>query len=962
MGDNALSGLLPGGSVPIYLCSEPQFDEKWSKLELITAGLIQGIQPSKHSEGKRRAIIEHVIRLIQKQFSCQVSTYGSVPLKTYLPDGDIDLSTFSSFPHSSEIWANNLRQLLKREEHNRHAKFCVKEVQVIHAEVQIVKCLVDNVIVDISFNQIGGICTLCFLEEVDRLIGKDHLFKRSIILVKAWCYYESRILGAHHGLISTYALETLVLYIFNVFHASLRGPFEVLCKFLQFFSQFDWKHYCVSLCGPIRLTALHEMTVEPPNKGGGDLLFSRDFLSKCRQQYGDLPIGAPDFQERNFSSKNMNVVDPLRFDNNLGRSVNRGNFFRICRAFAYGAKQIEKLLCGSPEELSENLDEFFRNTRKYSKGHRPDAFAPRLFDVSVSAVPSMTKDSEEAGGGGAHLPIEKLHEASQNTSGRLMKAGSSSTIDLSNETVESTLSTGNMTLKSWPNLENVQNVSRIENDSSGQCVSPAAMRSRLEMPETASRRMSKINFSNTNGVSKKADDSLPVASDMTMYNRGNIENARDLSSIENGCNGFRHEADSSAAMAVQCSDTAMPIISSMADEQPAMLMHTSSNSSILTGDLKAHVLSLHTGRMMVASQLCSFPQSVMFPSRHMFEPYASEGPGRPTNGEMNLFTQVFAYNYQQYLPSFQGLSLQNPFAMPSNRGYRGDVPKSHRGTGTYLPNLRSGVYRDTQPMRGSRGSANAPKFPEWNGIANQNEANAFTSNYSHGGARHEGGFSANARPEKRNSFERSIHGNGCMVQEDKLPKFPATTSANIGGTTLKATSQAPDNKPFIAADANRAEKDSCLDISTPNSQTALFGRSSNNSENGFLTQSLEFGSLGSTFLGRPRNSLVYEGLRKEHDGLKLQNPQNLKNGDGGDSAEVTAKKVLFNENQPSQLKCSYELKEEDFPPLSTNSQSSKSTASTTQKDSTGDWSHFQACATDSNSSWSLPKLQQHVDS
>ena len=40
--------------------------------------------------------------------------------------------------------------------------------------------------------------------------------------VKAWCYYESRLLGAHHGLISTYALETMVLYIFNVFHKELK--------------------------------------------------------------------------------------------------------------------------------------------------------------------------------------------------------------------------------------------------------------------------------------------------------------------------------------------------------------------------------------------------------------------------------------------------------------------------------------------------------------------------------------------------------------------------------------------------------------------------------------------------------------------------------------------------------------------------------------------------------------------
>jgi hypothetical protein len=45
--------------------------------------------------------------------------------------------------------------------------------------------------------------------------------------VKAWCYYESRLLGAHHGLISTYALETLVLYIFNMYHSRLTNPLEV---------------------------------------------------------------------------------------------------------------------------------------------------------------------------------------------------------------------------------------------------------------------------------------------------------------------------------------------------------------------------------------------------------------------------------------------------------------------------------------------------------------------------------------------------------------------------------------------------------------------------------------------------------------------------------------------------------------------------------------------------------------
>jgi len=103
--------------------------------------------------------------------------------------------------------------------------------------------------------------------QVDRLVGKNHLFKRSIILIKAWCYYESRILGAHHGLISTYALETLILYIFHLFHCSLNGPLAVrfrginsgLC--LCFFNWniavcMQYLHVCKLQC------SMHSWTIE----------------------------------------------------------------------------------------------------------------------------------------------------------------------------------------------------------------------------------------------------------------------------------------------------------------------------------------------------------------------------------------------------------------------------------------------------------------------------------------------------------------------------------------------------------------------------------------------------------------------------------------------------------------------------------------------------------------------------
>jgi hypothetical protein len=50
--------------------------------------------------------------------------------------------------------------------------FCLSLILVFllcimyHAQVKIIKCLVENIVVDISFNQVGGLCTLCFLEEV----------------------------------------------------------------------------------------------------------------------------------------------------------------------------------------------------------------------------------------------------------------------------------------------------------------------------------------------------------------------------------------------------------------------------------------------------------------------------------------------------------------------------------------------------------------------------------------------------------------------------------------------------------------------------------------------------------------------------------------------------------------------------------------------------------------------------
>ncbi|WOG92797.1 hypothetical protein DCAR_0312073 [Daucus carota subsp. sativus] len=352
--------------------------ERWSIAEERIAELIGNIQPNKPSEDKRNAVANYVQQLITKCFSCQVFTFGSVPLKTYLPDGDIDLTAFSKNLDLKDSWATEVRDMLQNEEKNDNAEFCVKEVQYIQAEVKLIKCLVENIVVDISFNQLGGLCTLCFLEEVDSLINQNHLFKRSIILIKAWCYYESRILGAHHGLISTYALETLVLYIFHVYNSNFTGPLEVLYRFLEFFSKFDWEHYCVSLWGPVPIVSLPEVIADPPRKDGGDLLLNKVFLRACSTVYSVFP-GGQENNELPFIPKHFNVIDPLRANNNLGRSVSKGNFFRIRSAFAFGAEKLARMLDCPRENVIAEVNQFFLNTwDRHGKGHRPDALGSGL--------------------------------------------------------------------------------------------------------------------------------------------------------------------------------------------------------------------------------------------------------------------------------------------------------------------------------------------------------------------------------------------------------------------------------------------------------------------------------------------------------------------------------------------------------------------------------------------------------
>ncbi|XP_038995265.1 uncharacterized protein LOC120119516 [Hibiscus syriacus] len=363
-------------------------DELWLLAEERTQEILCIIQPALVSEENRNSIIAYFQRLIKGYYGCEVFSFGSVPLKTFLPDGDIDLSALSH-QNMEEDLATYICSILQDNRHN--SDFVVHDVQYIRAQVKIVKCTVNDIPVDISFNQMAGLSALCFLEKVDQLIRKDHLFKRSIILIKSWCYYESQTLGAHHGLISTYALETMILYIINVFHSSLCGPLAVLCKFLDYYSTFDWANYCITVTGPVYISFLPAVFAETPETDADELLLSRDVLSYCRETYF-VPLQSLEIGVNVFPVKYMNIVDPLKVNNNLGRSVSKGNFHRIRCALTYGAQRLGEILMLPGENMGMGLEKLFVNTLdRNGRGQRPDVQIPvHAFGTGKSEVSDLS--------------------------------------------------------------------------------------------------------------------------------------------------------------------------------------------------------------------------------------------------------------------------------------------------------------------------------------------------------------------------------------------------------------------------------------------------------------------------------------------------------------------------------------------------------------------------------------------
>ena len=212
--------------------------------------ILKGIGPNEERENNRntkfniaKKIIKNTITTEYPDFIPYVFTYGSFPLKTYLKEADIDITIILEDKNTHQILIdlsndiiNNILLLIKDsfENYNRDVKQSLfTDINIIYGDIILIKCQIQSISLDVSVNNFFGLFKILFMDYVFNQINNKFnnikndnnlpnsnkliIFKRTILLIKAWCFYEGNLMGSNIGLMASYALEVLIIFMFNLY-------------------------------------------------------------------------------------------------------------------------------------------------------------------------------------------------------------------------------------------------------------------------------------------------------------------------------------------------------------------------------------------------------------------------------------------------------------------------------------------------------------------------------------------------------------------------------------------------------------------------------------------------------------------------------------------------------------------------------------------------------------------------
>lgn len=294
--------------------------------------ILQVILPTTDQLLYRHNIEKYISKLVRKSLGAQLYQTGLTSLNCFLPDDPIALSVYlcRGLEHS---WYIRLNEKLTRmstggsantelaedddekpetevvdatnksipksppvdsssspprpqQQTSTSTNHPIANVNVITDEVEsILQCVMGNTTVNIRANMKIDLCFAAFLEEVDRSVGCNHLFKKSLTLVRAWWIYESPKYADgsfNPDVIPDTAICIMVCAVFNLYTNKISSPMHSLLLFLSEFSEFNWLVYALTIFGRVKRNLIEALPYSSFIKKNGSL-FSAPIIQKYQK-------------------------------------------------------------------------------------------------------------------------------------------------------------------------------------------------------------------------------------------------------------------------------------------------------------------------------------------------------------------------------------------------------------------------------------------------------------------------------------------------------------------------------------------------------------------------------------------------------------------------------------------------------------------------------------------------------
>ena len=380
------------------------------KLEkLFVDFILKRVGPNEESENERNSKFIFIKNIIASSISAKypdyipyIFTYGSFPIKTYLKEADIDITIILEDKNTHQILLdfsqnninNTILLLIKDsfENYNKENKQNIfSDINIIYADIILLKCQINSMSMDISINNFYGLFKILFMNYIFNQINNrfprtdsnnnnDNLndnkliiFKRTILLIKAWCFYEGNLMGSNIGLMASCALEIIIIYMFNLYYKDIRNEVDGFFYFFNLMNSIDLENNIISLFGLISDDKFRDKLFNSENSekekdnnlnyilnvpfwyidntsNNIDYLINlndiKEFLQKIINSEINININDnkdEKFFKKIFQSKLFNIIDPLDSQNNLGKSINYHSFSKMKKAFEYMAKEIKMI-------------------------------------------------------------------------------------------------------------------------------------------------------------------------------------------------------------------------------------------------------------------------------------------------------------------------------------------------------------------------------------------------------------------------------------------------------------------------------------------------------------------------------------------------------------------------------------------------------------------------------------------